>query len=392
MSAEPLLEVENLRTSFSTERGDLTAVDGISFDIRPGEIFGLVGESGSGKSVTARSIMRLLDSNATVEADAIRFRGQDLLNLTEAEMREIRGGQISMIFQDPMNSLNPVLSVGEQIAEVIRHHGDTGESAGFWAEMSRKYVTGADRDSESWRQAVDLLETVGIPDPEQRAGEYPHQLSGGMRQRVMIAQALAADPDLIIADEPTTALDVSIEAQILEELMSLRDEFGVSVLLITHDLAVIRETSDRVAVMYAAELMERAPVGPLFENPRHPYTEGLLRSIPRIGDDREWLDVIEGTVPDLSDKPPGCPFQERCGYAFEVCDEPLVEYPVGPDGHVARCHLHNEHVETDESGHATAVGDGAVASLRERANGEAVPADAETRRVADGGTNAGGHR
>lgn len=353
--SDPLLEVENLRTSFQTERGPLPAVDGMSFTIEKGEVFGLVGESGSGKSVTALSIMRLVESEATIEADAIRFKGEDLLAKSEQEMRSIRGGEISMVFQDPMTTLNPVMTIGEQIAEVYRHHGDTSESVGFGSEMKRKYLTGTSQKSPSWRRAIELLDLVGIPDPEQRATEYPHQLSGGMRQRVVIAQALAGDPSLIIADEPTTALDVSIESQILDELLELRDKLDVSILLITHDLGVIRETSDRVAVVYAGELMETANVNGLFQDPKHPYTKGLLKSIPRITDDREWLDVIEGTVPELTEKPPGCPFSNRCDYAFELCDQPLVDYSIDAEDHIARCHLYNEHVETDNDGQATFV-------------------------------------
>jgi len=343
---DPLLEVENLTTSFETDRGRLTAVDGISFTVEPGEIFGVVGESGSGKSVTALSVMDLVGDAGSVEADALRFRGEDLLDKSDAEMRQIRGGEISMIFQDPMSSLNPVMTIGEQIAEVARHHGDLGESTGFLSEMRRKYVTGTSESAPSWERAVELLDTVGIPDPAERATEYPHQLSGGMKQRVMIAQALAAEPELIIADEPTTALDVTIEAQILDELFALRDEFDVAVVLITHDLAVVRETCDRVAVMYAAELMETAPTATLFERPQHPYTQGLLQSIPKVTDDREWLDAIEGNVPDLIDKPSGCPFRDRCPKAFDMCDQPLVGYDGDGTGHRVRCHLHNEGVET----------------------------------------------
>ncbi|MFC6990034.1 ABC transporter ATP-binding protein [Haloplanus sp. GCM10025708] len=345
--AEPLLEVENLRTHFDTEDGRVQAVDGISFSVEHGEIFGVVGESGSGKSVTARSIMQLIESPpGVINADAIRFKGEDLLEKSPPEIREIRGGEISMIFQDPMTSLNPVMTVGEQIAEVARHHLDTSESSGFWSEMKRKYVTGASHESESWRRAIELMDMVGLPDPEQRAHEYPHQLSGGMRQRVMIAQALAGDPSLIVADEPTTALDVSVEAQILHELLELRDEFDVSVVLITHDLGVIHETCDRLAVMYAGELMEKGKTGDVFEDPKHPYTQALMKSIPQITDDREWLDVIPGSVPDLVDKPAGCPFRERCEYAFEGCTEPLVEYDVG-EKHTAACHLHSDEVNKE---------------------------------------------
>ena len=346
MTDDPLLEVRNLRTSFSTDRGTVDAVDGISFDIHPGEIYGVVGESGSGKSVSALSLLRLIDSNGTVDADAVRYKGEDILSQPERRMQEIRGGEIGMIFQDPMTSLNPVMTIGEQIAEVHRHHSDSGETTSFLSELRRKYLTGTNESSSSWRRAVELLDIVGIPDPEVRAREYPHQLSGGMRQRVVIAQALAGDPSLIIADEPTTALDVSIEAQILNELVDLRDEYDVSILLITHDLGVVRETCDRVSVMYAGEFMERASADDLFDDPSHPYTRGLLASIPRLADDREWLDVIDGSVPDLVDKPEGCPFRDRCAHAFELCDEPLVGYDVGED-HVSWCHLHDDRVDRE---------------------------------------------
>ncbi|WP_233740854.1 ABC transporter ATP-binding protein [Halobaculum saliterrae] len=338
--------VEDLHTTFSTDRGEVPAVDGVSFAIEEGEVFGVVGESGSGKSVTALSLLGLADG-ARVEADRVSFRDEDLLAKDERGLRAIRGNDISMIFQDPMSSLNPVMTVGEQIAEVVRHHNDIGESRSLFAELRRKYVTGTSESSASWERAVELLETVGIPDPGDRAHEYPHQLSGGMKQRVMIAQALAGDPDLIIADEPTTALDVTIEAQILNELLDLRDEFGVSIMLITHDLAVVRETCDRVAVMYAGELMETADAGTLFDDPRHPYTRGLINSIPRTDDDREWLDAIEGNVPDPTAKPSGCPFSDRCGAAFSLCGEPLVGYPAGKSGHRTWCHLYNDAVSRD---------------------------------------------
>lgn len=340
-SNEPILSVENLRTTFEMEESTVTAVDGVSFEIDQGEVFGLVGESGSGKSVTALSLMQLVDSPGIVEADAIRFNGQNLLEKSQKSMQAVRGGEIAMIFQDPMNSLNPVMRVGEQIAETVRFHGDTGESSSLASELRRKYITGTDRESASWRRAVELLEQVQIPEPAQRAEEYPHQLSGGMRQRVMIAQALAGDPSLIIADEPTTALDVSIESQILNLLLDLVDDLDVSMLFITHDLAVVREICDRVAVMYASELMEEAPVEQLFNHPKHPYTEGLLQSIPRITDDTEWLDTIDGTVPDLTDKPAGCPFRDRCDRAFEQCDQPLEDHTVDSD-HLVRCHLYSD--------------------------------------------------
>lgn len=342
MTTKSLLEVENLRTHFDTERGHVQAVDCISFEINEGDIFGLVGESGSGKSVTALSLMGLIDSPGEINADAIRFKGTDISQFDDRELRNIRGGEISMIFQDPMNSLNPVMTVGEQIAEVVRHRGDVDESDAFWREMVRKYATGTKTNSPSWQRTIELLDKVGIPDPEERAKEYPHQLSGGMRQRVIIAQALAGDPALIIADEPTTALDVSVEAQILNELIELANEMDVAVMLITHDLAVVRETCNRVAVMYAGELMETANVDELFENPSHPYTIGLMSSIPKISDNQEWLDVIEGSVPDLIAKPEGCPFRDRCAHAFEHCDEPLQAYEVdGSNDHIAQCHLHH---------------------------------------------------
>lgn len=343
---QSLLSVENLEAKFSTDRGEVPAVDGVSFTIDKGEVFGVVGESGSGKSVTALSLLGLAD-DATVRADQIRFRDQDLLETDQAGMRAIRGTDISMIFQDPMSSLNPVMTIGEQIAEVVRHQGETNESQSLFAEIRRKYITGTDESSPSWNRAVELLDTVGIPDPAERATEYAHQLSGGMKQRVMIAQALAGDPDLIIADEPTTALDVTIEAQILNELLELRDEFGVSILLITHDLAVVRETCDRVAVMYAGELMETADTKTLFENPRHPYTRGLINSIPRTDDDREWLNAIQGSVPEPISKPRGCPFSNRCEAEFSLCDEPLVAYQAAELGHKTWCHLYNDAVSRD---------------------------------------------
>jgi len=372
-----LLEVENLHTTFETERGEVPAVDGVSFTVDRGEVFGVVGESGSGKSVTALSVLGLLDG-ARIEADAIRYDGEDLLEKTDAEMRAVRGNRISMIFQDPMSSLNPVMTVGEQIAEVVRHHHETGERRGFWSEMRRKYVTGTSEKSPSWGRAVELLETVGIPEPAQRAHEYPHQLSGGMKQRVMIAQALAGEPDLLVADEPTTALDVTIEAQILNELLDLRDEFDLSILLITHDLAVVRETCDRVAVMYAGELMETADTAPLFEDPRHPYTRGLINSIARIDDDREWLDAIEGNVPEPAEKPSGCPFRDRCEAAFALCEQPLVGYRGEQPGHTTWCHLYNDAVEHDGEEATVVDVDRAMELIEEHAAEGEAPSRART--------------
>ncbi len=340
MTETPLLDVRNLRVTFPTGDGpDVRAVDGVDLRLEPGRIHGLVGESGSGKSVTAKSVMRLLD-DARVEADRFDHDGRDLLAMTEAEMRTVRGDEIGIVFQDSLSSLNPVISVGEQIAEVVRHHGDVDESTSVFHELRRKYVTGTDVESASWRRAVELLDTVGIPDPEQCAHKYPHQLSGGQRQRVMIAQALGGDPSLIIADEPTTALDVTVEANILHELEHLADEFDIAILLITHDLGVVAETCDTVTVMYSGSVMERAPTDRLFDRPSHPYTKGLMMSIPKYDHLRgEELSTIPGSAPDPTDRPEGCPFRDRCPAEFDACADPLPEHDVGPD-HVSHCHLH----------------------------------------------------
>jgi len=339
-----LLDIEDLAVTFPVEDGpDVPAVDGVDLRVEAGEIHGLVGESGSGKSVTARSIMRLLDG-AEVSADRFDYRGEDLYAKSEAEMRRIRGDDIAMVFQDALSALNPVMTVGEQIAEVVRHHGDVDESAGLLSELRRKYVTGTSKSAPSWRRAVDLLETVGIPDPEDIATSYPHQLSGGQRQRVMIASALGGDPSLIVADEPTTALDVTVEAGILDELRRLCDEFDVAILLITHDLGVVAETCDRVTVMYSGSVMERGTTEGLFENPAHPYTKGLLRSIPEGAPSEDGqLATIPGSAPEPTERPAGCPFRDRCPAAFDACSDPLPEHVVdGGDGHVARCHLYTE--------------------------------------------------
>jgi peptide/nickel transport system ATP-binding protein len=339
-----LLDVEDLAVTFPVEDGpDVPAVDGVDLRVEQGEIHGLVGESGSGKSVTARSIMRLLDG-AEVSADRFDYRGEDLYAKSEPEMRRIRGDDIAMVFQDALSALNPVMTVGEQIAEVVRHHGDVDESAGLLSELRRKYVTGTSESAPSWRRAVDLLETVGIPDPEDIATSYPHQLSGGQRQRVMIASALGGDPSLIVADEPTTALDVTVEAGILDELRRLCDEFDVAILLITHDLGVVAETCDRVTVMYSGSVMERGTTEGLFENPAHPYTKGLLRSIPEGAPAADGqLATIPGSAPEPTERPAGCPFRDRCPAAFDACSDPLPEHVVdGGEGHVARCHLYTE--------------------------------------------------
>jgi peptide/nickel transport system ATP-binding protein len=344
VSNEPLLRVDGLRTKFDLEDRTVHAVNGVSFDIQEGEILGLAGESGSGKSVTALSILQLLSDQATIDAKSIQYKGEELTNKSEKEMNEFRGSEISMIFQDPMSSLNPVMTVGEQIAEVVRHKGGIQESSSLGSELVRKYITGTSVESESWKRAVELMEKVEIPNAEERAGNYPHQLSGGMIQRIMIAQALAGNPSLLIADEPTTALDVSVEAQILNEILDLRDELQLSVLFITHDLGVIKEICDNTAIMYGGKLMEHGSTDEIFDNPRHPYTNGLLSSIPRIDEHRKSLETIEGEVPTDLGNITGCPFADRCEYAFEMCDQPLQKYKV-KDNHTSHCHLLNENTE-----------------------------------------------
>ena len=301
-----LLEVKDLQTHFLTRAGVVRAVDGVSLHLDRGELLGLVGESGCGKSVTALSVLRLVAPPGRIVGGEIVFDGQDLLKLSEARMRELRGDDIAMIFQDPMTSLNPVYTVGEQIAEALRLH----------RKLSRKAARAA---------AVEAMREVAIPDPGRRADDYPHQLSGGMRQRVMIAMALACDPKLLIADEPTTALDVTIQAQILEMLDELRRTRELAVLLITHDLGVVAEVADRVAVMYTGRIVEESPVGELFARPKMPYTEGLLRSVPKLTaaevEKKERLQAIEGTVPKLTQLPPGCHFAPRCPHRMPRCTE-----------------------------------------------------------------------
>jgi len=310
-----LLEVRDLRTYFHVLDGTVKAVDGVSFTIRRGQTVGLVGESGCGKSVTALSIMRLLDiPPAEIASGAILFEGRDLLALSEEEMRHIRGNEIAMIFQEPMTSLNPVYTVGEQIAEAVMLH----------QRCSKK---------EAWDKAIESLEAVGISNPERRAKQYPHELSGGMRQRVMIAMALSCGPKLLIADEPTTALDVTIQAQILELIRDIQDRTGTALLLITHDLGVVAETVEDVLVMYAGRVVETGTVEDVLLAPKHPYTEGLLRSIPSRGMKGQRLNVIKGTVPNPFNMPKGCNFAPRCPYAFEPCLEydPRIEDANPPD-------------------------------------------------------------
>jgi len=379
-----LLDIENLRVTFPVDGGpDVRAVDGVDLAVETGEIHGLVGESGSGKSVTARSIMRLLDG-AEVESDRFEYRGEDLYAKSEAEMRSIRGDDVGMVFQDSLSALNPVMTVGEQIAEVVRHHGDVDESTGLLSELRRKYVTGTSKGAPSWRRAVDLLETVGIPDPETVATTYPHQLSGGQRQRVMIAQALGGDPSLIVADEPTTALDVTVEASILDELRRLCNEFDVSILLITHDLGVVAETCDSVTVMYSGSVMERGSTDQLFENPAHPYTEGLLRSVPEGGAVDGELTTIPGSAPEPTARPAGCPFRDRCPAAFGACSDPLPEHVVG-EGHVARCHLYTGGDDPGEvAWDGAADVDGSTAGAADAAGAADDPGTASPTEVTDG--------
>jgi oligopeptide/dipeptide ABC transporter ATP-binding protein len=315
-----VLEVQDLRTWFHTEEGVGRAVDGVSFHVEQGEVLGVVGESGSGKSVTALSIMRLVQPPGRTEAGSrITFNGRDLLGLSERRMRDVRGNDIAMIFQEPMTSLNPVYPIGDQISESIRLH----------RRLSR---------GEARARAVELLRLVGMPLAERRVDDYPHQLSGGMRQRVMIAMALANEPDLLIADEPTTALDVTIQAQILELLLQLRERLGMAIILITHDLGVVAEVCDRVVVMYAGQVVEHGAVGDLFASPAHPYTLGLLAAVPRPDQRGGRLAVIPGVVPPPTRWPHGCRFRPRCPYAWDLCDDQPGLLEARP-GHQARCWL-----------------------------------------------------
>jgi oligopeptide/dipeptide ABC transporter ATP-binding protein len=321
-----LLEVKNLQTHFPTRAGLVRAVDGVSFHVDEGELLGLVGESGCGKSITALSVMRLISAPGRIVGGEISFAGENLLAASEARMRAIRGDDIAMIFQDPMTSLNPVYTVGEQIAEALRLH----------RKLNRK---------EARAGAVEAMHEVSIPDPARRADDYPHQLSGGMRQRVMIAMALACDPRLLIADEPTTALDVTIQAQILELIDELRRTRNLAVLLITHDLGVVAEVADRVAVMYTGRIVEESPVEELFARPRHPYTEGLLRSVPKLTEAEVKkavrLSTIEGTVPKPTNLPPGCHFAPRCAHRLPRCTEGEIPLYQLEGGASARCVLYD---------------------------------------------------
>ncbi len=315
----PVVEVDGLRTFFHGDDGIGRAVDGVSFSLYKGETLGLVGESGCGKSVTALSVMRLVrEPPGRIEAGRIAVNGRDLMGLSEPEMCRIRGDEVAMIFQEPMSSLNPVLTCGYQIMEAVMLHQDASRA-------------------EARERAIEMLKLVGIPAPEQRVDEYPHQQSGGMRQRIMIAIALSCNPDVLIADEPTTALDVTIQAQILELLQRLQEELDMAILLITHDLGVVAEVADRVAVMYAGRIVETAATRALFESPRHPYTRGLLRSIPSLEGEQERLDIIPGSVPDARAIPSGCAFHPRCPLADDGCRRHLPQSAEAAPGHLVSC-------------------------------------------------------
>ena len=329
---EPVLKIENLRTSFMTSNGEVQAVRGVSFTVNKGEILGIVGESGSGKSVTSMSILRLLADTAVIKKDSvIEFQGENLIKLSKRQLRKIRGEKISMIFQDPMSSLNPLIPVGKQVSEMMKEHHPS---------LSKE---------ELKKETLALFSKVRIPEPEKRYNSYPHEFSGGMRQRVMIAMALANKPDLLIADEPTTALDVTIQDQILHRLRELEEEYQTSIIFITHDLGVVAELCDRVVVMYGGLIMEEALIDDIFENPGHPYTMGLLASIPDINQDKSVrLQPIPGSPPDMTNPPKGCPFAPRCSYARNICARELPEFTEIGEGHKARCFLQYPDAPADD--------------------------------------------
>lgn len=322
MKEDTILKVKGLKTYFYDRKGKVPAVDGVDFTVRKGETLGIVGESGCGKSVTSMSILKLLPPEGKVVEGEILFKGRDLTKCSSSEMEKIRGKEIAMIFQEPMTSLNPVYTVGQQIGEMIKTH----------EQLSKKQLR---------EKAIEMLKLVGIPSPEKRIDEYPHELSGGMRQRVMIAMALSCNPELLIADEPTTALDVTIQAQILELMRELKNKLGTSIMMITHDLGVIAEMADYVLVMYAGMVMEYCSVRDLFKKPLHPYTQGLINALPRIDDAKDKLYVIEGSVPSLYDMPEGCRFWPRCPHAKEICKTRIPElYDCG--GRKVRCFLYDD--------------------------------------------------
>ncbi|WP_134704067.1 ABC transporter ATP-binding protein [Ammoniphilus sp. YIM 78166] len=319
--SEKLLEISGLRTHFFTDHGEVPAVDGVDIYIKKGEVLGVVGESGCGKSVTSLSVMRLVPNPpGKIVGGSMVFKGEDLVQVTEKRMRKIRGNEIAMIFQEPMTSLNPVYSIGDQIGETVRLHRN----------LSKK---------EAKQHAVEMLRKVGIPRPEQIVNEYPHQLSGGMRQRVMIAMAMSCDPELLIADEPTTALDVTIQAQILDLMRKLNKESGAAIMMITHDLGVVAEMCDRVVVMYAGKVVEEGDVKTIFKNPKHPYTKGLIQSVPRMDDDKDRLYSIPGNVPTPGSMPKGCRFAPRCEYVVSKCSEEMPDLIELEFGHKSRCWL-----------------------------------------------------
>ena len=359
-----LLSVKNLSTEFPVKKGIVRAVEDVSFDVDAGEILAIVGESGSGKSVTSLSVMGLLAEPGHVAGGSMEFEGKDLATLSEKQYRELRGNDMAMIFQEPMTSLNPVYRVGNQIVEAIRTHEKVSKA-------------------EAKARAVDLLRKVGIPSPEARINDYPHQMSGGMRQRVMIAMALACNPKLLIADEPTTALDVTIQAQILDLLRRLRDDTGMAVLLITHDLGVVSETADRVVVMYCGQVVEEAEVRALFDHPMHPYTLGLLKSIPCLeDDDAKRLYMIKGMVPNPLEMPPGCHFSDRCDSCMDICRTKVPDL-VDLDGHKVRCFLYENadgdalSAEAIAQGEAEALAD--IEAAREMETAEALLAAEDLR-------------
>ena len=320
----PVLELDNLSVQFNLKRGVLRAIDSVSFSVDKGETFGLVGESGSGKSVTARTIMRLIPQPpGEIASGTVRFQGRDLYEMSDDEIREIRGQNIAMVFQEPMNALNPVFTVGSQIGDALRTN----------MGMSK---------SEARERTIEMLQLVGIPSPSARIDNYVHEFSGGMRQRVMLAMALSCDPTFLIADEPTTALDVTIQAVILELITSMIERFDMSLLFITHNLGVVAHACDKIGVMYASHLVEMGTKDEIFANPQHPYTKGLLRSIPRLEVQEKFLTPIDGTVCNMMDPPRGCKFNPRCSEAMDICREQIPEFRELAPGHFAACHLHNQ--------------------------------------------------
>jgi len=322
--AQPVLEIDNLSVQFNLKRGVLRAIDQISFDVGKGETFGLVGESGSGKSVTARAIMRLIPSPpGEIATGTVRFQGRDLYQMPDDEIREIRGQNIAMVFQEPMNALNPVFTVGSQIGDAL------------WTNMGMS-------KQEARERTIEMLQLVGIPSPSDRVDNYVHEFSGGMRQRVMLAMALSCDPTFLIADEPTTALDVTIQAVILELITSMIERFDMSLLFITHNLGVVAHACDKIGVMYASHIVEVGTKEEIFANPQHPYTVGLLRSIPRLDVQSKFLTPIDGTVCNMMDPPPGCKFNPRCAHAMDICRQRIPEIKELSSGHFAACHLHDQ--------------------------------------------------